>query len=395
MKSLVCGLLIILGSVGYTKADTIRLSPLTNVSILTFLPGEEVYTLFGHSAIRIHDPVNDIDRVYNFGTFDFDTPFFYLKFIKGNLLYQLSVADYELERSQWPYEKRTVYEQKLNISLKDKQNIYDNLESTYYSNARYYKYNFFFDNCATRVRDIIEKSVEGKLKYDTTGFSEKTFRSLIYPYIKRNYWLDAGINIALGRNTDRKADLREYMFLPEFIKDIYARTYIIENSDTVKFTSPPVVIFPGDIVYTNKTRLEKYIPWSVVILLLLLTTYEIYRKRIYRIPDAVIFLIYGLTGLVLFFLTLYSDHTALHSNYNLIWSCPLLIPVAYFVWKNNKHRLVYYYSLLNALAILLLMVGQRIVPQTIPPVLLPFELIVFVSLMRNVLHTVLSRKNTK
>ena len=386
MKKRISSLLIILSFTGSIHVKATELSGKSKVSILTVLPGNEIYTIFGHSAIRINDPANGIDRVYNYGTFDFDTPFFYLKFIKGNLIYQLSVSGYEQEQAQWPYEQRTVYEQELNISQKEKQNIFDNLEKTYNSKARYYRYDFFFDNCATRIRDIIEKSLEGKLIYDTTGYSGKSFRELIHPFIEQHYWLDAGINTALGKETDQTADTQEYMFLPEFIMQIYAHARLTENTDTVNFTSSPKMVFEGSIKPDNKKGYGKYIPWSVFVFLCLLTLYEIFQKKFYKIPDIIILFIYGLTGLVLLFFWMYSFHEALHNNSNLVWLFPLNLPAAYIVWKNKWAKLSYYYSIIISVSIILLLVFQPFILQKLTIELLPLVLIILISLIRNILH---------
>jgi hypothetical protein len=386
MKKLIGSLLIMLTITCSLHVKAAELSDNSKVYILTVLPGKEIYTVFGHSAIRVYDPVNEIDRVYNYGTFDFDTPFFYLKFIKGNLIYQLAWSEYEQEQAQWPYEQRTVYEQELNISQKDKQNIYDNLENTYHSKSRYYRYDFFFDNCATRIRDIVEKSLEGRLIYDTTGYSGKSFRELIYPYIRLNYWLDAGINTALGQKTDRTADTKEYMFLPEFIMQIYANARLTEHTDTVKFTSPPKIIFEGSIKPGTKKGYGQYIPWLVFVFIFLLIFYEIFKKKFYRFPDAIILFIYGLTGSVLLFFWLYSLHAVLHNNFNIIWLFPLNLPAAFMLWKNKWAKLIYYYSLIVASCIFLFLVLQPFIPQKLTIELLPLVLIVFISLVRNILH---------
>ena len=127
----------------------------SRISILTLDPGKEMYTIFGHTAIRVRDETLGLDRVYNFGTFDASTPFFYLKFLQGDLNYFLSITDFDYFFRNTVDEKRSIVEQILNLTYPERQKIFNTLERQYHSNARFYKYDFFYDNCATRVRDIV------------------------------------------------------------------------------------------------------------------------------------------------------------------------------------------------------------------------------------------------
>ena len=143
------------------EAKNQNLSDRSVVSLLTCSPGTELYSIFGHCAIRIHDPVNEIDKIYNYGTFDFDSPNFYMEFIKGKLFYFLSVSNFTFFKTTYIRMNRSIYEQVVDLSMDQRQSLYQYLENNHLPENRYYLYDFFFDNCATRIRDAFVKSSTG------------------------------------------------------------------------------------------------------------------------------------------------------------------------------------------------------------------------------------------
>ncbi len=284
----------------------------SRVSILTSEPGNEVYTIFGHSAIRITDDLLNIDRVYNFGTFDFNSSFFYLKFLKGNLDYFLSIDDFANFLSNSQLEQRKVYEQILNLNFNERLRLFNRLESQYNSDDRYYKYNFFYDNCSTRVRDAILTAKTDPIEYDMNSYCCLTFRQLLMPYISKNYWIDFAINISLGKEADRVARPTDYMFLPFYTMRIIQEASIVNKKSVV-----------DDALISKNTKfnyshLSVWLSASLIILLSLITKY---RKVIFY---AFISLV-GLIGLILLSVSLVSDNPALSSNFNIIWTIPSLI----------------------------------------------------------------------
>ena len=146
-------------------SSAITLSPQAEISILTCAPGTELYSLFGHTAIRVSDPYQKIDAVFNYGTFDFRTPHFYLKYAKGLLLYQLSVTSYENFISSYILDDRSVWSQTLQLDSLTKQQLFDNLLKNQLPENRTYLYNFLFDNCSTRVRDMISESIKSPIEW--------------------------------------------------------------------------------------------------------------------------------------------------------------------------------------------------------------------------------------
>ena len=191
------------------------LSEQAEISLLTCDPGTEVYSVFGHTALRVADPVNGFDVVYNFGTFDFSTPNFYLKFIRGRLMYTLSRYNFSDFKMEYRMENRSILEQKLNLSREEKDRIFYLLEVHYLPENRYYLYDFFFINCTTKVLDLIDSALNEPRyfsQYDT--LQERTFRQNLAIYLKPIPWTRLGIDLMFGLPADKTMTVRESMFLP-------------------------------------------------------------------------------------------------------------------------------------------------------------------------------------
>ena len=208
--------LFIISSLISIKGIGLTLSPETEVSILTCAPGNELYSLFGHTAIRINDPRHQIDRVYNYGTFDFSTPHFYLKYARGLLPYQLTVQKFSHFIYNYQLEERTVYAQTIRLDSLEKQRIFDLLEENLLPQNRYYLYNFLFDNCTTRSRDILLKSLPDSVAWNMPDVN-KNFWNLLDEYLQASPWVQWGIHTILGQRGNRTATTFQYMFLPDYL----------------------------------------------------------------------------------------------------------------------------------------------------------------------------------
>lgn len=133
-----------------------RLSDQAEISVMTFGPSQQVlYTAFGHSAFRVYDPVLGIDEAYNYGVFDFDQPNFYLNFARGNLMYRLDVSDYKEFEYVYVYFNRSVRQQTLNLTQGQKQRLYAFLQWNALPENQFYRYDYFYDNCATKMPNIL------------------------------------------------------------------------------------------------------------------------------------------------------------------------------------------------------------------------------------------------
>ncbi|NQX90714.1 MAG: DUF4105 domain-containing protein, partial [Flavobacteriales bacterium] len=207
-------ILSLLFCVSWSSQAALKLSDEAQLSLLTCSPGAELYSTFGHSAIRINDPVKNIDWVYNYGTFEFSDDF-YAKFAQGKLNYRLSKGTFTNFVNEYIYFGRKVEEQVFLLSRNDIQLLFEALEENYKPENRTYRYDFFFDNCSTRILDIVEETLDGEIVFnDPLPADSMTFREMIDSYQGHMPWGDFGIDLALGTPCDRYMEHPEQTFIP-------------------------------------------------------------------------------------------------------------------------------------------------------------------------------------
>jgi hypothetical protein len=358
------------------KGNSNSLSPQAQISLLTCAPGTEIYSWFGHTAIRVMDPGTGIDYVFNYGVFSFGTKNFAWHFAKGETDYQLAVQRMNSFMQEYHEDLRTVTEIVLDIKAEEKQALYDALIENYKPENRVYRYNHFLDNCATRVRDQFEKAVGGKLKYDMSGDEELSFRNLIDKYVPGNSWSGFGIKLGLGIPTDRKTAFSEKMFLPDYLEADMAKAVVTREKGDVPFTKPQTVLFEASPV---KSGFSYSSPVSVVIIFFLIVlglTYIEYRRKKRMIwLDFLVLFLFGLAGLVIGFLTFFSILEGTRWNLNLIWALPTHILFA-FIWliKPMRKYLVYYLKS-TAIVLVLFLLVMFFLPQTFHLLVIPLCLI--------------------
>jgi len=339
------------------------------IYLITASPGSETYAAFGHSAIRVYDPTRNYDAVYNFGTFDFNTPNFYVKFGWGRLMYFLSKARYENFVDAYQSEGQALYLQKFNLTNEEKWQLINNLETNYLPENRFYRYDFFYDNCATRIRDIIEKSVNGKVLYDSSYVRKpQTFRQLIETDLGRTPWNFFGINILMGQGTDSIAKLRDYMFLPLHMKNLFEGAKVQRGDSVAALTSAPVELFPSTLTFEQPSIME--LPEVVMCLFMLLVfglTYWGYRKKLrFRGFDFILFLITGLLGTFVAALSFTSMHSVLYHNSNLFWTNPFNLIVAFGLLFKCEKKWFSYFVGLYALVLLIFIPVSFFIMQDVP-----------------------------
>ena len=343
MKKVV--LLLLFLYTGILLGQQIKLSPEAEFSIVTCGAGEELYSSFGHSAFRLKDPVYGYDVVYNYGVFDFNTPNFYLKFTQGKLPYQLGRTSFKNFVRTYQYEKRWVKEQILDFTPAQNRTLLDYLENNYKEENRFYKYDFFFNNCATKKRDIIEESFGNAFTFHENHLTEeKTFRDLIHDNLDSNSWSSFGIDIALGAVIDKKASPKDYQFLPEYVFKAFANATKQNGTPLIKETK---LVLEASEKQTNTSKiLSPYVVFSIFMLIILLITFLDFKKQQRtRWLDFIIMLSTGLAGIVITLLWFATDHTATATNMNVLWLLPINIFFAYkFLSAKNECRELWRHS---------------------------------------------------
>ena len=340
-----------------SKAQFGSLSPAAEISIITIGPGSELYDKFGHSAFRIKDSLSGVDVSFNYGVYDFDTPNFYTKFAQGKLLYELRVDYFQSFYQRYVYENRWIKEQVLNLTQTEKQAVSDFLWKNALPENKKYKYDFFFDNCATKIRDVIQVVLGEKLEYKNDYIlDELSFRELIQQNLQANTWGSLGIDTALGAVIDRKAKPIEYQFLPEYVYEGAAHAVIHRNNSTESLVKSTKVLFKNSPTPSqNNFLISPLFIFGILGLLIIFVTYKDYKKNSRsRFLDLSIFLFTGLVGIFLVLLWFATDHTATANNYNLLWAFPISIAMLVAIFKKNiSHVLRRYVFLLLLLLVLL------------------------------------------
>ena len=222
------------------------------ISLLTCASGGEIYSLFGHTAIRYENFTRGIDAVFNYGMFNFNAPNFIFRFALGETDYQLGVTNYEHFASEYNYLGRDVWQQTLNLTQAEKEHLFNLLQENYRPENRIYRYNFFYDNCATRPRDQIEAAIDGTLQYAdnmTDTDTGVTFRDLLHKYSEGHPWSRFGMDLCMGSKADQPINRRLMMFVPFYVQDFFNTARIIDNEGQAR----PLVSSEEKIVVTGLT----------------------------------------------------------------------------------------------------------------------------------------------
>jgi hypothetical protein len=353
--------------------NAVTLSDSAHISLMTVAPGEFLYSTFGHSAIRIFDPANRLDRCYNYGTFDFEQPNFILKFCRGKLLYFLDVEPYRGFERVNLLDQRAMTEQILNLNLAQKQLLFNLLQENAREENRYYKYDFFYDNCATRIRDIVEKAFAQPITWDSSRLAlGTTMRQLLNPYMASQPWTHFGMNLGLGYAADRRALAEDFMFLPDYVHDMFASARIGDSIPLVTSERHiPEMSFP-------KTEHKPGFfgrPLWVMCLVALIGLASMFHRRTERIFDTLFWLVLGVAGLILALLCFATDHSATKTNFNLLWALPTHLLV---FWRSHKAGWIRRYFIVAGAVALLTLVFWKIIPQEMPVAAMPVAFLVAV-----------------
>lgn len=354
----------------HAQADSCPL----RVSLLTCAPGEELYATFGHTALRVQDATSGTDEVYNYGTFEF-SPDFDIQFIRGKLLYSLSVEDFKDFLYTYQFESRSVQEQVLQLSCSEKAALQQSLQRNALPQNRSYRYDFLFDNCTTRAGDMVARNTGSPVHFENIlPAHPPSFRDLIHEYLDagHEHWSKLGIDILLGAPLDRKVSNREAMFLPDYLLKGFDHASVNGH----RLASAPQTILQLPSPLAGDSIITPALVFSLVLVIII--ALSLVRNKVARtavmVFDFLFFFILGLAGLLLLFMWLGTDHQVCRNNYNLLWAFPLNVVMAFFVhgkkaWATRYFRLIFWLSAA-------LLVSWAFLPQRLNPALLPLVLLI-------------------
>ena len=344
-------------------------------SLVTCAPGNEIYALFGHTAIRYQNFTRHLDLVFNYGMFSFDTPNFIYRFVKGETDYKLGVTPYPYFEAEYALRGSSVYQQVLNLTGAEKRRLLLLLEGNGRPEDRVDRYNYVYDNCTTRARDRIEECIDGLVVYPE-GDAHKTFRSIVHEFTEGSPWDEMGIDFCLGAEADKPLSGRYQMFAPFYMKDFASRAYIKNNDGTrrplVLSEEKIVDVEPGTEPASAVTPAMASVAFLVVSLLV--GWWQWKRTRILWGWDILLYALQGLAGCIVAFLFFFSSHPTVGSNWLLALFNP--VPLLYLPWMVyfDLKRKNDYYHWVNMVYLTLFIAVFLLLPQKFNLSVLPLAL---------------------
>jgi len=355
-------------------SQTPTLTENAKVSVITCASGDALYSAFGHTAFRVQDTALGIDVVYNYGTFDFNQPNFYLNFTKGKMIYSLSRRSFEGFLYEYELEKRWVKEQILDLTVAQRNQLLLFFEENYLPENRDYLYDPLLKNCSSITGDILKEQFGEAIVFDGSHLEKQyTFRQLVRQFMPVNTWSMFGIDLAFGSPVDRKATVQEHMFLPY---------YAMEQLRNTTFNGKPLVKRERTILDYNEHLQRGFFPLSPLFWFILLlaftgtiTYFDFKHKARSRWLDFSLLFLTGLTGTFLFLLWVATDHTSTPYNYNILWAFPVNLVIAFpFLFQDKVPVWApkYFGVTLGLMGIMLLLWALKV--QIFSPVLIPLLL---------------------
>jgi len=349
----------------------------TSVYLITCGPGIETYSIYGHSALRVIIPGKKIDNVYNWGLFDFNTPNFTWKFAKGRLDYMLGVESMQNFLQGYFYEKRYVHSQRINLTPGETEQLIAIINENLKPENVKYRYDFFYDDCSTRIRDIIEKSIGGKLLYPPAVTDKQpTFRDMVGKYQYPYPWLTLGIDLIMGSPGDKKASFRDRMFLPLDLQDGLSETVINRDGKMIPLLRNPDVIldYPAPEVKRNTLLMPAFL-FTFLLIIVMIMSALIKSKKYIRLFDTIVLSVFSVLAILMIFFNFFTDHQQMRWNLNIIWLNPF-IPIC-FVTLLLKRKGEIWFRVLFYISVIFLVL-HFFLPQSFNIAFLPLTIILII-----------------
>ncbi|MDR1455393.1 MAG: DUF4105 domain-containing protein [Tannerella sp.] len=356
------------------------LSEQTQISLLTCSPdGSAAYTLYGHTALRVRGQLvtdsarrDDIDMVFNYGIFDFTKPNFIYRFARGETDYMLAYCRYDDFLADYAMRGSEVCEQTLNLTRREKEACWQALLLNAEPQNRVYRYNYFYDNCSTRPVAVLERCLEGKIQFVETP--SVSFREMINRCTRNHPWQTFGCDLVLGLPTDRTATFRESFFLPENVRQAFARARVLRPDGR----RVPLVLAEQILVEEipdDEAEHPFFTPsvcgWTVFLLTLFATLYGWRKKRRYSGLDSLLFFCAGAAGCLLFFLCFASEHPGIWPNLSVGWLHPFHLVGAILSAVKKLKKAAYCYHFINFAALLSTCCAWIFLPQHLNMAFIP------------------------
>lgn len=358
----------------------VQLSVYSEISIVTAGPGTELYEAFGHSAIRIKDPVLRLDLIYNYGMFDFNAPNFYGNFVKGKLLYKLGRYEFKYFLEEYKRQNRWVKQQILNLDQKQKQAFFLFLEKNVQPKNASYHYDPYYNNCATKLRDITTSILGEKVTFHDSHLEKnQSLRQLMSKEIPWNTWGSLGINVALGNTLDKKATPNQYMYLPDYVFSAFKNATLFINNQPESLVKKEETILEFKELEQKILFLNPFLIFSILAFIGLYITYSDFKnKKRTKWIDFMLFFCTGIIGVIIIFLWFFTNHATTPNNFNFLWAFGPNLVIAFLFLKENQQKWVQKYVLLLLIFLIAIPIIWLTKIQQLPLSIIPLLLFLFV-----------------
>ncbi len=347
------------------------------VSLLTCSPGDEVYAFFGHTALRYCNPDKKLDLVFNYGVFDFSEPGFVAKFVLGETDYMLGVVEYPYFIQEYAMRGSGMTEQVLALDSLQQNRLFALLRDNYHPANRVYRYNYFYNNCTTKARDIIEEALAiggGAVEYAVCDDSS-TFREAVHRFTAVSPWYSFGIDLLLGSEADAAPGARVMQFIPSTLKRDFSTAVIAVDGDSVVSLVARTnnLLEPFDKGDVAPIFFTPNLIFALLLLLIVAMTYVECRKgKLFWIVDVVLLLLQGTAGALITFMVLFSVHPTVGSNMLVLLFNPLpllLLPIyVYNIMKHRKQNIMW----MQTIMVVQFLILSPFIPQYVPAAIYMF-----------------------
>jgi hypothetical protein len=380
------------------EADGIipELSDQARISLITMGEGKEIYIAFGHNALRVRDPKNKLDLLFNYGSFDFEDPLFIPKFVYGDLKYYLSFhrfgpyLEYDIE-----YQNRTWAEQVFDLDAGQANRLFAFLMDNAREENRFYRYDFIKDNCATRIPDALIKALDGEILFAETapGAEGKSYRRMSNEYLSNRPFFAFLFYLVLGTKADKKVTAFESSFLPHYLHEYLEGATILRNGEWVPLVASSSILYEpaAPPAYGSPWFNPSYFLWPLAFLVFVLSFRKILppiramircdgriavkRSRFGNIADFLLFFTTGFFGCLLLYLDFFSVHTATKGNLNILWMWPTHLIFSVFFFRKKGIKFLGWYFLASSALCLIPILCWPFWPQQMHPTMIPLMLI--------------------
>jgi hypothetical protein len=345
----ICLLCLIISFVSFSRVLS-QQSNDTIAYLITCGPGTETYSIYGHSALRIAIPGKHTDIIYNWGVFEYNTKNFAWKFAKGRLDYMLDTEITKGFLQSYFFEQRYVYSQRINIDSKEVRKLTELINENLRPENIKYRYDFFYDDCSTRIRDLLEKSIGDKLKYPPAEIGKvETFREMVARYQNPYPWLKFGVDLIMGSTSDKKAHFRDQMFLPIDMRNGLSKTLIHRSDKMIPLLQNPEILldFKNPQIKQNIFISPPFV-FTVLIIVILILAGLTKNRKIIRIMDIIIYAVFSILSILMIFFNFFTDHLQMKWNLNILWLNPFIVVCLLMLILNKTgevwFRIVFYIS---------------------------------------------------